>query len=43
MALSDTALRNAKPTEKPFKLYDERGLYLIVNVELHSELTHLAI
>lgn len=31
MALSDTALRNAKPTEKPFKLYDERGLYLIVN------------
>ena len=31
MALSDTALRNAKPTEKPYKLYDERGLYVIVN------------
>jgi integrase len=31
MALSDTALRNAKPTDKPYKLYDERGLYLIVN------------
>ncbi|WP_024930695.1 Arm DNA-binding domain-containing protein [Methylophilus sp. OH31] len=31
MALSDTAIRNAKPAEKPYKLYDERGLYLIVN------------
>jgi len=31
MALSDTALRNAKPSEKPYKLYDEKGLYLIVN------------
>lgn len=31
MALSDTALRNAKPTDKPYKLYDEKGLYLIVN------------
>lgn len=31
MALSDTALRNAKPGDKPYKLYDERGLYLIVN------------
>lgn len=31
MALSDTALRNAKPADKPYKLYDERGLYLIVN------------
>lgn len=31
MALSDTALRNAKPTEKAYKLYDEKGLYLIVN------------
>lgn len=31
MALTDTALRNAKPTEKPYKLYDEKGLFLIVN------------
>ncbi len=31
MALSDTALRNAKSGEKPYKVYDERGLYLIVN------------
>jgi integrase len=31
MALTDTALRAAKPTDKPYKLYDERGLYLIVN------------
>ena len=31
MALTDTALRNAKPTDKAFKLYDEKGLFLIVN------------
>lgn len=31
MALTDTALRNSKPTDKPYKMYDERGLYLIVN------------
>jgi integrase len=31
MALTDTALRNAKPTEKPYKLYDEKGLFVIVN------------
>lgn len=31
MALTDTAIRNAKPTGKAFKLYDEKGLFLIVN------------
>ena len=31
MALTDTAVRNAKPTGKPFKLADEKGLYLLVN------------
>lgn len=31
MALTDTAIRNAKPTDKAFKLYDEKGLFLIVN------------
>ena len=31
MALTDTALRNAKPTDKAYKLYDEKGLYLMVN------------
>ena len=31
MALTDTALRNAKPTDKAYKLYDEKGLYLIIN------------
>jgi integrase len=31
MALTDNALRTAKPTDKPYKLYDERGLYMIVN------------
>lgn len=31
MALSDLAVRNAKPGAKPRKLYDERGLFLLVN------------
>ena len=30
MALSDTAIRAAKPSKKQFKLYDEGGLLLIV-------------
>jgi integrase len=30
MALSDAAIRAAKPTNKPFKLYDSGGLYLFV-------------
>ncbi len=29
--LTDTAIRKAKPTEKPVKLADERGLYLFVH------------
>ena len=29
--LTDTAVRNAKPREKPFKLTDGGGLYVIVN------------
>ena len=28
--LSDTRIRAAKPIEKPYKLFDERGLYLLV-------------
>lgn len=31
MSLSDTTCRNAKPQEKPYKLADEKGLYLLVN------------
>ena len=31
MALSDTAIRNAKPAAKPFKLTDGEGMYLLVN------------
>jgi len=31
MALTDTALRNAKPLDKSYKLYDEKGLFVIVN------------
>ena len=30
MPLTDTAIRNAKPTGKPFKLFDDRGLFLLV-------------
>lgn len=30
MALTDTTIRNTKPAEKQFKLYDERGLFLII-------------
>lgn len=31
MHLSDVAIRNAKPKEKPIKLFDRDGLYLLVN------------
>lgn len=30
MALTDTALRSAKPKDKPYKLYDEGGLFIQV-------------
>lgn len=30
MALSDTKLRNAKPKDKDYKVYDERGLFIII-------------
>ena len=32
MALTDIAIRNAKPTDKPYKLTDEKGLHLLVTV-----------
>lgn len=31
MPLTDTAIRNAKPQKKQYKLTDERGMYLLVN------------
>jgi integrase len=31
MPLADTEIRAAKPTEKPYKLYDGGGLYLLIN------------
>jgi hypothetical protein len=31
MALSDTAIRGTKPGQKPFKIYDRDGLFLLVN------------
>ncbi|MCC6922442.1 MAG: integrase arm-type DNA-binding domain-containing protein [Nitrosomonas sp.] len=30
MPLTDTSIRNAKPSAKPIKLFDERGLFLLV-------------
>ncbi len=30
MTLTDTSMRNAKPGAKPIKLFDERGLFLLV-------------
>ena len=30
MALTDTLVRSTKPRDKPFKLFDERGLFLLV-------------
>jgi integrase len=31
MALTDTAIRNSRPKEKPYKVADSQGLYLLVN------------
>jgi hypothetical protein len=31
MALTALKIRQAKPKEKPYKLFDERGLFLLVN------------
>ncbi len=33
MPLTDAKVRNAKPTDKAFKVYDERGLFLMVTPE----------
>ena len=30
MALTDTVIRNAKPDGKPFKMADEKGMFLYV-------------
>ncbi|MDO9105511.1 MAG: integrase arm-type DNA-binding domain-containing protein [Methylovulum sp.] len=31
MPLSDTAIKNAKPKDKPYKLTDEKGMFLLIN------------
>ncbi|CNH34429.1 integrase [Yersinia intermedia] len=31
MSLNDTKIRSLKPSEKPFKVSDSHGLYLLVN------------
>ena len=35
MALTDTSIRNSKPGECPRKIFDERGLYLLIMPEGH--------
>lgn len=32
MPLSDTAIRNAKPQSKPYKVYDAGGLFITVTL-----------
>lgn len=32
MPLTDTAIRNAKPLDKPYKLSDAQGLYLLIKL-----------
>ncbi|MBW1913503.1 MAG: DUF4102 domain-containing protein, partial [Deltaproteobacteria bacterium] len=32
MPLTDSAIRTAKAKDKPYKLSDEKGLYLLVNL-----------
>jgi integrase len=31
MSLTDTGIKTAKPTQKPYKLFDGRGLYVLIN------------
>lgn len=31
MALTDTAIKKAKPAAKPYKMADSLGLYLLIN------------
>jgi hypothetical protein len=40
VSLTETAVRNAKSREKPYKLSDEKGLYVQVNPN-GSKLWHL--
>lgn len=40
MPLTDTAIRNAKPLDKPYKLSDAQGLYLLIKPN-GSKLWHL--
>ncbi len=36
MALTDTAIKNAKPKERPYKLADGQGMFLLVNPNGHK-------
>lgn len=38
MSLTDTAIRAAKPAEKQQKLFDAKGLYLLITPGRHKKL-----
>ncbi len=38
MPLTDTAIRNAKPRNKQYELAGEKGMYLLVKLNLTSQL-----
>lgn len=40
MALTDTAIRKLRPTDKPFKLGDSVGLYLLDQTQRLKTLVH---
>ena len=39
MSLTDAAVRKGKPTEKPTKLFDGRGMFLLMSARLSVKLT----
>ena len=43
MPLTDTAIRNAKPSDKARKMFDSRGLYLEVSPRLDPVLDHCTV
>jgi len=43
MPLTDTGIKNAKPTDKPLKLADGGGLYLLLNPNGSLRGQHIAL
>ena len=42
MGLTDTAIKRSRPAEKPYKLADGKGLYLLVNPKSSALMIRLA-